>query len=191
MRRNEEEVMNRKSVLERVTRETRIRLELQRGEGKSDIETGVPFLDHMMVTFARYAGLDIVLRATGDLRHHTIEDVAIAVGTAVAEIIGASAARYGDRTIPMDEALVQACVDMGGRPFYGGPVPSRLYDHWLRSFADNAKATVHVRVLRGTDRHHIVEAAFKALGLAIRDALTDDGSEAVFSTKGPVSLEVK
>lgn len=178
------------SVVERQTRETRIRLEVRRGEGKGEIATGVPFLDHMMVTFARYAGLDVKLHAEGDLRHHTIEDVAIAMGSAVAEVINQSAARYGERTIPMDEALVQACVDMGGRPFYRGPLPSTLYDHWMRSFADNAKATVHIRVLRGTDRHHIVEAAFKALGLAIRDAMHDTGG-AVFSTKGAVSLDVK
>jgi imidazoleglycerol-phosphate dehydratase len=91
----------------------------------------------------------------------------------------------------MDDALVQACVDMGGRPFYRGPLPSSLYDHWMRSFADNAETTVHLRVLRGTDRHHIIEAAFKALGLAIRDAMRDTGADAVFSTKGSVSLDVK
>ncbi|MEO6865878.1 MAG: imidazoleglycerol-phosphate dehydratase [Gemmatimonadaceae bacterium] len=183
--------MSDKSVVERATRETKIRLEVQRGEGKGDITTGVPFLDHMMVTFARYAGLDVMLRAQGDLRHHTIEDVAIAMGAAVAGVISESATRYGERTIPMDEALVQACIDMGGRPYYRGPLPSGLYDHWMRSFADNAKATVHLRVLRGTDRHHIVEAAFKALGLAIRDAMQDTGGTAVFSTKGSVSLDVK
>jgi imidazoleglycerol-phosphate dehydratase len=183
--------MSERSVVERVTRETRIRLEVQRGEGKGDVETGVSFLDHMMVTFARYAGLDVTLRARGDLGHHIIEDVAIAMGAAVTGVIGQSAARYGERTIPMDDALVQACVDMGGRPFYRGPLPSSLYDHWMRSFADNAKATVHLRVLRGTDRHHIIEAAFKALGLAIRDAMRDTGADAVFSTKGSVSLDVK
>ena len=183
--------MSDRSVVKRETRETRIQLEIQRGEGKGDIETGIPFLDHMMVTFARYAGLDVMLRAEGDLRHHVIEDVAIAMGAAVAGVIGLSAARYGTRTIPMDEALVQACVDMGGRPFYRGPLPSSLYDHWMRSFADNARATVHLRVLRGTDRHHMVEAAFKALGLAIRDAMCDTGAGAVFSTKGSVSLDVQ
>ncbi len=183
--------MSERIVVERKTRETQIRLEVQRGEGKGDVATGVPFLDHMMVTFARYSGLDVTLRATGDLRHHTIEDVAIAMGSAVADVISPSAARYGDCTIPMDEALVQACVDMGGRPYYRGPVPSGLYDHWMRSFADNAKATIHIRVLRGVDRHHIVEAAFKALGLAIRKAMVDTGAGAVFSTKGAVSLDVK
>ncbi len=180
-----------RSVVERVTRETQIRLEVERGEGKGDIATGIPFFDHMMVTFARYAGLDMTLRADGDLKHHIIEDVAIAIGTAVAEVISPSAARYGERTIPMDEALVQACIDMGGRPYYRGPLPSKLYDHWMRSFSDNARATIHLRVLRGVDRHHVVEAGFKALGLALRDSMRESGAAAVFSTKGPVSLEVK
>jgi imidazoleglycerol-phosphate dehydratase len=79
-------------------------------------------------------------------------------------------------------------VDIGGRAFYRGPLPSKMYDHWMRSFADSARATIHIRVLRGRDRHHIVEASFKALGLALRAALADGG--AVFSTKGSVSLEV-
>lgn len=184
--------MSGRSVVERATRETQIRLEVERvGEGKGDIATGIPFLDHMMVTFARYAGLDVMLRAQGDLKHHTIEDVAIAMGTAVAEVISPTAARYGERTIPMDEALVQACIDMGGRPYYKGPLPSKLYDHWMRSFADNARATVHIRVIRGVDRHHMVEAGFKALGLSLRDAMRESGEGAVFSTKGAVSLEVK
>ena len=183
--------MSDKSLVERRTRETAIRLELKRGEGKSEVSTGVPFLDHMMVAFARYSGLDLVLEAQGDLRHHTIEDVAIALGAAVAEILPASATRYGERTIPMDEALVQACIDMGGRPYYRGPLPSDLYDHWMRSFADNSKTTLHLRVIRGTDRHHIVEAAFKALGLAVRDAMRDSGDGAVFSTKGSVDISVK
>jgi imidazoleglycerol-phosphate dehydratase len=86
----------------------------------------------------------------------------------------------------MDDALVHCALDLGGRPYYEGPLPSTLYDHWMRSFSDHARATLHLRVLRGRDRHHIVEAAFKALGLAVRDALVDSG--AVFSTKGSVAL---
>jgi imidazoleglycerol-phosphate dehydratase len=177
------------SVVNRETRETRIRVQLERGGGAATVRTGVPFLDHMLVTLARYSGLDIRVTATGDLRHHLIEDVAIAVGAAMAEMLPSTAARYGDRTVPMDDALVHVSIDVGGRPFYRGPLPSSLYDHWMRSFADHAKATLHVRVLRGTDRHHVVEAAFKALGLALRDALADTG--AVFSTKGVVSLETE
>ena len=173
-------------TLARETRETRIRVTLAHGSGQAEVDTGEPFLDHMLVTFARYAGLDLRVHARGDLRHHTIEDVAIVVGAAVARLLPATAARYGDRTIPMDDALVHAAVDLGGRPFYRGPLPAKLYDHWMRSFADNARATVHLRVLRGTDRHHVVEAAFKALALAVRDAFVETG--AVFSTKGAVAL---
>ena len=177
------------TVIVRETTETRIRVRVEQGSGTATVKTGVSFLDHMLVTLARYSGLDIDVAATGDLRHHVIEDVAIALGTAVAGLLPATAARYGDRVVPMDDALVHVSIDVGGRPYYRGPIPSALYDHWMRSFADNAKATLHVRVLRGRDRHHIVEAAFKALGLALREALVESG--AVFSTKGAVALEAK
>jgi len=180
--------MTTKKTITRETKETRIRCEIARGTGVASVSTTMPFLDHMLVAFARYSGLDISLQATGDLPHHVLEDVAIVVGAAVAAVLPATAARYGDRTIPMDDALVHCALDLGGRPYYRGPLPSSLYDHWMRSFADNAKATVHLRVLRGTDRHHVVEAAFKALGLAVRDAFVDTG--AVFSTKGGVALRV-
>jgi imidazoleglycerol-phosphate dehydratase len=176
-------------LVQRVTKETQIRCEIARGSGQASIATGMPFLDHMLVAFARYSGLDLSLQATGDLPHHLLEDVAIVVGAAVASILPPTAARYGDRTIPMDDALVHCALDLGGRPYYRGPLPSTLYDHWMRSFADHAKATLHLRVLRGTDRHHVVEAAFKALGLAVRDAFVDTG--AVFSTKGGVALTVE
>ncbi|HXT48302.1 MAG TPA: imidazoleglycerol-phosphate dehydratase [Gemmatimonadaceae bacterium] len=176
--------------VQRNTRETQIRIELEPGKGVSVIDTTIPFLDHMLVTLARYASLDLTLTARGDLRHHLIEDVAIALGAAVAAIVPARAARYGDRVIPMDDALVHVSLDLGGRPYYCGPLPSDLYDHWFRSFSDNARATIHVRVLRGRDRHHIVEAAFKALGAALREALLQDGVAGVFSTKGAVGLEV-
>lgn len=177
------------SVIIRETKETHIRVQVERGSGAATSETGAPFLDHMLVTLARYSGLDIAVAATGDLRHHLIEDVSIALGAAIAAIVPPTAARYGDRVVPMDDALVHVALDLGGRPYYRGPLPSSLYDHWMRSFTDNAMATLHVRVLRGTDRHHIVEAAFKALGLALRDALVEGG--AVFSTKGAVSLEAE
>lgn len=174
------------SALERVTRETQIRVNLRAGSGIARVSTTIPFLDHMLVTIARYSGLDLDVSATGDLRHHIIEDVAITLGQATAEILPLNAARYGDRTIPMDDALVHAALDLGGRYFYEGPLPSSLYDHWMRSFAEHARCTLHIRVLRGSDRHHIVEAAFKALGLAVRDALVE--TDAVFSTKGSVSV---
>jgi imidazoleglycerol-phosphate dehydratase len=172
------------SVIERETSETRVRVEIETGEGRATVSTGLRFLDHMMVTLARYSRLDVSVQATGDLKHHLIEDVAIAFGAALAAHTPPTCARYGHRTVPMDDGLVEVTVDLGGRPYYRGPVPSSLYDHWFRSFTDHAHATVHVRVLRGSDRHHVVEAAFKALGMALRDALIDSG--VVFSTKGAV-----
>ena len=174
----------------RETKETTIRVELGRGAGAVRADTGEPFLDHMLVTLGRYAGLDLAVEARGDLRHHLIEDVAIALGAALAAFVPASCARYGDRVVPMDEALVHVAIDVGGRAYYAGRLPSGLYDHWFRSFADHARATLHVRVLRGRDRHHIVEAAFKALGLALRQALAEEADGAVFSTKGAVATTV-
>ena len=153
----------------------------------ASISTGAPFLDHMLHTLGRYAALDLRVRASGDLRHHLVEDVAITLGLALRDALPETCARYGHAHVPMDEALVAATVDLGGRAYYEGPVPSSLYDHFLRSFADNARSTLHVRVLRGRDRHHVVEAAFKALGLALRQALVEEG--AVFSTKGAVRIE--
>lgn len=177
------------SIVQRETRETRIRVEVRRGSGEAKVETGIPFLDHMMVTFARYAGLDVTISAKGDLPHHTIEDVAIALGAAIEREIPARATRFAQRTIPMDDALVACALDAGGRAYYKGPIPSSLYEHWMRSFADNARITLHLRVLRGRDRHHVVEAAFKALGLCLRDAMAQ--GDAVFSIKGAVSLRVE
>lgn len=174
--------------VERKTRETRIELELNPGSGIADARTGNPFLDHMMTTLARYCGLDLTLIAEGDLSHHLVEDVAIAMGSAVQTLVPEACFRYGDRTIAMDDALVQTVVDTGGRFYYRGSLPSELYDHWMRSFAENAKMTLHIRVLRGKDRHHVVEAAFKSLGLALRDALRE--GDALFSTKGAVETRL-
>jgi len=177
------------SVTKRETSETSIRVELKAGAGITKIETGNGFLDHMLNAFARYSGLTLDVKASSDLKHHLVEDVALTLGRAFREIIPAGAARYGNRVVPMDDALVQVSVDIGGRPYYEGPLPSRLYDHWMRSFSNEAGATVHLMVLRGGDRHHVVEAAFKALGLALRDALADAGE--TVSTKGSVSLRVE
>lgn len=171
--------------LTRETRETKVRLSMAPGGDRISVATSIQFLDHMLVAFARYAGLDLSVEASGDLRHHILEDVAITMGTLLAKMVPDAASRYGDRTIPMDDALVHVALDLGGRAYYRGPLPSSFYDHWMRSFAENARLTLHVRVLRGRDRHHIVEAAFKALGLALRDAMRADGAE-TFSTKGSV-----
>jgi imidazoleglycerol-phosphate dehydratase len=177
------------TVVIRESKETQIRCELLAGSGNARVSTGDAFLDHMLTAFARYAGVDLDVQATGDLRHHLIEDVAITLGQAVAAFAPAGCARYGERTVPMDDALVQVVLDIGGRPYYRGPLPSPLWDHFLRSFADNARTTLHVRVIRGQDKHHVVEAAIKALGFALRDALKESG--AVFSTKGAVLLDIR
>ena len=177
------------TVTKRETSETSIRVELRRGGGTTKTETGNGFLDHMLNAFARYSGLTLDVKASSDLKHHLVEDVALTLGRAFREIIPLGAARYGNRVVPMDDALVQVSVDIGGRPYYEGPLPSRLYDHWMRSFSNEARATIHIVVLRGTDRHHVIEAAFKALGLALRDALADTGE--TVSTKGSVALRVE
>jgi imidazoleglycerol-phosphate dehydratase len=175
------------TLVTRTTRETSVRVELERG-GNGSISTTVPFLDHMLLTLERYSGITINVSASGDLRHHIVEDTAICFGAAMKVFAPARCARYADRAIPMDDALVHCAIDLGGRAFYAGRLPSNLYDHWMRSFSDNAAATVHLRVLRGHDRHHIVEAAFKSLGLCLRDALRVETE--VFSTKGTASVEI-
>jgi imidazoleglycerol-phosphate dehydratase len=177
------------STVIRETRETRVRVELAPGSGEAVVDTGVPFLDHMLTTLARTSGLDLTVHARGDLAHHTVEDVAITLGAGLLGLERERAVRYGQRTVAMDDALVEAVLDLGTRPYYRGPLPSPRYDHWMRSFATEARITLHLRVLRGTDRHHVVEAAFKALGLALRQALADSGAPA--STKGRVSLGVR
>ena len=175
----------------RNTRETQIVLTLGATGVANDmaptISTGEPFLDHMLVTWSRYSGLALAIEAAGDLRHHLIEDVAITLGLAVKDAVPQACRRYGHAVIPMDDALVEAAVDVGGRAYYEGRLPSTLYEHFFRSFAENAAATLHVRVLRGRDRHHIVEAAIKATALALRDALVT--TDTVFSTKGVVELD--
>ncbi|MEJ2204850.1 MAG: imidazoleglycerol-phosphate dehydratase [Gemmatimonadota bacterium] len=174
------------SKITRRTRETRIDCEVRRGSGVAEVTVEDRFLTHMVETLARYASLDVRLEATGDLRHHLVEDVAITLGLALADEIPSKAARYGWAVVPMDEALAEAAVDLGGRPYWVGRTPSKLYTHFLHSFAMNLGATLHVHVRRGADRHHMVEAAVKAVGLALRQALEEGDS--VFSTKGSVEL---
>ena len=174
------------SDIVRETRETKVRASFALGGASPSIRTTVTFLDHMLLTLGRYAGAELTVEASGDLRHHIVEDVAITLGTAVRGAVPTACARYGHAVVPMDDALVEVALDVGGRRYYRGPLPSSLYDHWMRSFADHAECTLHVRVLRGRDRHHIVEAAFKALGFALRDALAP--VQAVMSTKGSVEV---
>ena len=173
--------------LKRDTGETSVVIRLGGAEG--GIRTSDDFLSHMLNTLDRYSGLELSVEADGDMRHHLVEDVAITLGLLLGRETPPRCARYGEATVPMDDALVQAALDAGGRPHYEGRLPSRLYEHFFRSLALNADWTLHVRVIRGRDRHHIVEAAFKAVGLAVRQALAAGPDEAVFSTKGAVALE--
>jgi imidazoleglycerol-phosphate dehydratase len=184
----------------RRTRETDVTVELTLdGEGRADVQTGVGFLDHLLGSLAHHGLFDLEIRATGDLHvdeHHTVEDVALVLGSAFASALGERAGirRFGDSSVPMDEALATAVIDIGGRPyavidlpFRGervGALPLQLVEHALEAFARTAGATLH---LRGTGRndHHLAEAAFKALGRALRDACEPDPRrQGVASTKG-------
>jgi imidazoleglycerol-phosphate dehydratase len=178
------------TTVRRTTTETDVTVELTIGSASPvvTVSTGDGFFDHMIATLARYAGFDLAVTASGDLEHHLVEDVALTLGRAVLEATPAACARYGTATIPMDDALVTATIDVGGRAFWGGSLPDPTYDHVLRSFAVAAAATLHVVVVRGEDPHHVTEAACKAVGLALRHAL--EATSSVFSTKGQVRWEV-
>jgi imidazoleglycerol-phosphate dehydratase len=176
----------------RETKETRIEITIDRASrgatsNEINVSTSLPFFDHMIHTLARYAGLSLELTTRGDLTHHIMEDTAIALGRAVRGIAPIAAARFGERTIPMDDALVSAYLDVGGRFYFEGELPNRLHTHVFRSFADALGATLHLVIIRGTDRHHIIEAAYKATGLALKQSLAETGD--VFSTKGTVHWE--
>lgn len=179
------------SQLKRETRETQIEVEVKLEGGSGDVDTGEVFLDHMLTTLGRYSGISLQVNARGDLRHHLVEDVGIAVGLALRDEVPETCARFGWAAVPMDDALVQTAVDIGGRPWYEGRLPSALYEHFLQSLAVNLGANLHVEVVRGRDKHHVVEAAVKATGLALRQALAQGEENAVFSTKGSVKVERK
>ena len=201
--------MTRSARVERVTKETKVLVELNLdGTGAGEITTGVGFFDHMLNQISRHGGFDLTVRTEGDLEidaHHTMEDTALALGEAFARALGDKAGirRYGDATIPMDEVLVQAAVDLSGRPYvvhdepalapYIGPVyATSMTRHIFESFAQSAKVTLHVSVLRAArpgghpDAHHVVEAQFKAFSRALRQAVEIDprNAGAVPSTKG-------
>ncbi len=190
----------RRVTLARRTRETDVTVTLALdGSGSADVRTGIGFYDHLLGSLAHHGLFDLAVSASGDLdvdEHHTVEDVALVLGAALAEALGerGGIARFGDASVPMDEALATAVVDVGGRPyavvdlpFLGGRVgalPLQLVEHALQSFARAAGATLHVH---GTGRndHHLAEAAFKALGRALRVACAPDPRRAgVASTKG-------
>lgn len=174
------------------------------GTGRSEIDTTVPFFDHMLTAFAKHSLTDLTVRATGDTHidaHHTVEDISIVLGQAIREALGdkAGISRYGDALVPLDEALAQAVVDISGRPFLvhdgepagfefhliGGHFTGSLVRHVLEAIAFNAGLTVHVRVIGGRDPHHIAEAEFKAFARAFRQAKAlDPLVEGIPSTKG-------
>ena len=184
----------------RRTRETAIELALSLdGTGRPDVTTGVGFYDHLLGSLAHHGLFDLEVRATGDLdvdEHHTVEDVALVLGAAFAESLGdrAGIRRFGDSSVPMDEAVATAIIDVGGRPYAvidlpfrgerAGALPLQLVDHALESFARSAGATLHLRG-SGRNDHHLAEAAFKALGRALRVACEPDPRRVgVASTKG-------
>jgi imidazoleglycerol-phosphate dehydratase len=191
----------RSASVERTTQETRIQLSLALGgAGRSQISTGIAFFDHMLTLMAKHGLLDLEIAAKGDLEvdyHHTVEDVGITLGLALAKALGDKGGirRYGHAYVPMDEALARVVVDISGRPFllYDAPrgvepiglFPFQLVEEFLRALAVNAGLTLHVSVLAGRDAHHMAEAVFKALGRALDMASSRDGRvEGIPSTKG-------
>jgi imidazoleglycerol-phosphate dehydratase len=191
----------RSARVERSTKETQIALELALdGSGRSDISTGAGFLDHMLDLVARHARLDLTVNATGDLEtgaHHTTEDVGIVLGQALDQALAdrSGITRYGAATVPMDESLAMCALDISGRPFcaFSGDLPAasiagwdtELTEEFFRAVANSAKLTAHVRVIAGTNAHHMIEASFKAFARALREAVSIDPTEpGVPSTKG-------
>jgi imidazoleglycerol-phosphate dehydratase len=200
--------MNAKSVSRtaertRETKETRIRVQLNLdGRGLAEVNTGVGFFDHLLSSLAHHALFDLTIEATGDLHvdeHHTVEDVSLVFGEALAAALGdrAGIVRFGQATVPMDEAIATAVVDISGRPYAVlsipfradriGTLPAQLVDHALESFARTAGLTLHLTA-SGRNDHHVAEAAFKALARALRAAVAlDERRIGVPSTKGSLA----
>jgi imidazoleglycerol-phosphate dehydratase len=197
--------MTRTAKLERKTSESHVVVELDLdGTGKNDISTGVGFYDHMLTALSRHSLIDLYVRTEGDLHidaHHRVEDTDIVVGDALREALGDKDGirRYGDASVPLDEALAKAVVDVSGRPYFvhsgepatqataiiGGQYSGSLTAHVLESIAHHAGITLHVTLVGGRDPHHIAEAQFKAVARALRDAVALDPRETgIPSTKG-------
>ncbi len=192
----------RSARIERTTNETDISLTLcLDGKGESTVATGVGFLDHMLTLFARHGGFDLTVSCKGDTQvddHHTVEDVGICLGKAFAQALGEKRGvnRYGSIALPMDEALLLAAVDLSGRGgcFLSLDIPAQkvgtfdteLCAEFFQAFSQNAALTLHLRQISGTNSHHIIEGAFKALARSLREAVTVDASRAgeIPSTKG-------
>jgi imidazoleglycerol-phosphate dehydratase len=193
--------LSRLATRSRVTKETsiEIRLDLD-GTGQTKVSTGLPFFDHMVDQLGRHGGFDLELTATGDLQvdaHHTVEDVGIALGECLREALGdkAGVRRFASMSLPLDEALVEVALDLSGRPYLhyevepGGealgnpPFDPQLAEEFWRAFATSALITLHLDLKRGKNSHHILEASFKAVARALRDAVRVEGT-GVPSTKG-------
>ncbi len=194
--------MPRTATVTRTTRETSITVTVDLdGTGRGDIRTPLPFLSHMVDQLARHGGLDLTVRAEGDVEidgHHTTEDLAIVLGRAVSEALGdrVGIRRYGEATLPMDEALCQAALDLSGRTYYVdrlalpkakvGSFDVELASVFFEGFARGAQCNLHVRKLEGDNLHHVVECSFKALARALREAVRVEGT-ALPSTKGTLT----
>lgn len=190
----------RRGFVTRRTAETDIELDITLdGEGTADVQTGIGFFDHMLTALARHGGFDLTVRAQGDLHvdeHHTVEDTGLCLGQALHAALGdkAGVRRFGSAVIPMDEALVLAAVDLSGRPFLAwevnvsgriGQFDAVLAEEFFRALASAGGITLHVRQLAGKNEHHIVEATFKAVARALREAVSFDARvKGIPSTKG-------
>ena len=195
--------MSRTATRTRTTKETSIEISIDLdGTGVTDISTGIPFYDHMLDQIGRHGAFDLTIKATGDLEidtHHTVEDVAITLGECFAEALGdkAGVRRFASGKYPLDEALIDVALDLSGRPHVewhvdmpeslalGNPAfDPQLAEHVVSSFATAAGITLHVEMVRGRNTHHVIEATFKGLARALRDAVRVEGPGGVPSTKG-------
>ena len=191
--------MSRRARVDRKSKETQLsaRIDLD-GRGRSEVSTGLAFLDHMLEQVARYGGFDLRLRGAGDVHvdpHHLVEDAGIVVGQALSEALGdrEGIVRFASAYAPLDESLARVVIDLGRRPFLSynvalkgriGTLESEIIEEFWRALSIHLGATIHVDLIRGRNRHHIAEATFKALGLALRAAMAAGGAPGVPSSKG-------
>jgi imidazoleglycerol-phosphate dehydratase len=192
----------RTSTQVRETKETKVRVEVNLdGTGIISVSTDIAFFDHMLEQLGKHGGLDLVVEAKGDLAvdlHHTVEDVGIVLGTAIREALGdkAGVRRFANALVPLDEALVQVALDLSGRPYleydvdpiaeWIGTFDPQLAEEFWKGFVDGARVTLHMRSLSGRNGHHVIEASFKGVARALRDAVRIEGT-AVPSTKGTLN----
>jgi imidazoleglycerol-phosphate dehydratase len=192
----------RRAELRRETKETTVDLALTiDGSGTTSVSTGIPFFDHMLEQLGKHAGFDLEIEARGDLEvdlHHTVEDVGIVLGNALRDALGdrRGVRRFANALVPLDEALVQVALDLSGRPFlvydvdpiseWIGTFDPQLAEEFWKGFVDGARVTLHLRSITGKNGHHVIEASFKGVARALRDAVKVEGTE-VPSTKGTLS----